>query len=237
VRVARQIVAAASPRRLWIARVVGYARGVQPLLERIDHLVYATPDVEATIEELERRLGVRATPGGSHPKRGTRNALITIGASSYLEIVGPDSAQSVAGPRWFGIDGLTAPRLVTWAAKSNDLDGLAEHAADRGVSIGAIMSGGRARPDGSTISWRNTDPTTWLGDGIVPFFIDWGESDHPSSAAVPGPPLVALRAEHPSPARVRAVLETLGIDLDVAAGSRPRLVATFAAGRGSMDLS
>ena len=33
----------------------------------LDHLVYATSDLEATCRDLETRLGVRASAGGQHP--------------------------------------------------------------------------------------------------------------------------------------------------------------------------
>jgi hypothetical protein len=37
-------------------------------LSRVDHLVYATPDLNRGIDEIERLTGVRATPGGQHPE-------------------------------------------------------------------------------------------------------------------------------------------------------------------------
>jgi len=61
-------------------------------IRRVDHLVYAVPDLDAAVSDLERRLGVRAAPGGQHPGRGTSNALIAPGPDSYLALPAPDPA-------------------------------------------------------------------------------------------------------------------------------------------------
>src|SRR5919109_2901188 len=92
------------------------------VLARVDHLVYATPDLQAGVDRAETLLGIRAAPGGQHPGRGTRNALVALGPTSYLEIIGPDPAQpKPSGPRRFGIDDLEAPRIVRWVVKSSQL--------------------------------------------------------------------------------------------------------------------
>ncbi len=208
-----------------------------PLLARIDHLVYATPDLTLGIDTIEKALGVRATPGGQHPGLGTRNALVALGPSSYLEIIGPDPDQPrPAGRRRFGIDELTAPRIVRWVAKSNALETVAATAAQKGVKLGPVIPGSRRRPDGVVLAWRYTDPATEVADGLVPFFIDWGTSPHPSATAARGATLVAVRAEHPDNERTQKMLDALGLDLRVQQGSAPAIVATIDSPRGRVEL-
>jgi hypothetical protein len=208
-----------------------------PLLTRLDHLVYATPDLGLGIDTIEKLLGVRATPGGQHPGLGTRNALVALGPSSYLEIIGPDPEQPrPAGRRRFGIDELKAPRIVGWVAKGTDLEKLAAVAAARGVKLGAVIPGSRRRPDGVVLSWRYTDPNTVLADGVVPYFIDWGTSPHPSATAARGASLMQVRAEHPDAAHTQKMLDALGLDLRVQQGPAPAIIATIDSPRGRVEL-
>jgi hypothetical protein len=206
-------------------------------LSRVDHLLYATPDLDRGVEEIEKRLGVRATPGGRHPGMGTRNALIALGPTSYLEIIAPDPDQAPPSePRPFGIDALATSRLAAWAANGRDLERLASDAARQGVRLGEVIARSRQRPDGVLLSWRFTSPWIVIADGIVPFFIDWGESSHPAASAARGASLVALRAEHPDPAGVRRMLEALGLDLPVSPGPKPALIAVIECPRGHVEL-
>lgn len=207
------------------------------LLATVDHLVYATPELQAGIERIERVLGVRASPGGQHPGRGTRNALLSLGPGSYLEIIGPDPEQPVpARARPFGIDALEEPRLVAWAAKGTQLEQLASEAGRGGVKLGEVISGARQRADGVVLSWRYTDPRTVVAGGMVPFFIDWGKTPHPAATATQGASLIALRAEHPDPEPVQKALSRLGLDLRVQPGPRPALVAIVSGPRGRVEL-
>ncbi len=208
-----------------------------PLLARLDHLVYATPDLGVGIAAIEKLLGVRATPGGQHPGLGTRNALVALGPSSYLEIIGPDPEQpKPTGPLRFGIDDLEAPRIVTWVAKGTDLEQVAKAAAERGVRLGPVIPGSRRRPDGVVLAWRYTDPNTIVADRIVPFLIDWGTSPHPSASAARGATLIDVRAEHPDAERVQKMLDVLALPLRVQKGAAPAIIATIGSPRGRVEL-
>jgi hypothetical protein len=204
---------------------------------RIDHLVYATPDLQRGVDAIEKQLGVKATPGGQHPGLGTRNALVALGPTSYLEIIGPDPEQpKPSGPRRFGIDDLKAPRIVRWVVKSSELAAIKATADQAGVTLGALASGSRKRPDGVVLSWRYTDPATEVADGLVPFFIDWGMSPHPALTATKGATLVQLRAEHPDAPRVQKMLDQLGLELRVSQAAVPAIIATIDSPRGRVEL-
>lgn len=207
------------------------------LLTRIDHLVYATPDLQLGIDAIEKQLGVKATAGGQHPGVGTRNALVSLGPTSYLEIIGPDPEQpKPSGPRRFGIDDLKAPRIVRWVVKSSELEAVRAKAEKAGVTLGVVGSGSRRRPNGVMLAWRYTDPATVVADGLVPFFIDWGTSQHPALTAAKGATLVRLRAEHPDAPRVQKMLDQLGLDLRISQASRAAIVATIDSPRGRVEL-
>jgi len=208
---------------------------VNAILDTIDHLVYGTPDLCAAIANLERLTGIRATEGGSHPGRGTRNYLMALGPKTYLEILGPDPDQSPPGaPRWMAIDDLKEPRLVRWCATHSNLQELVDCST---VALGDIVPGSRRQTDGSLLSWRLTDPVVVAGDGLLPFFIDWGESIHPAESAAAGATLVGLRFTHPQPGRIRESLERFGLNLPVELAPRVRIIATLATPNGVVELN
>ncbi len=206
-------------------------------LPPIDHLVWGGLDLEQEIDRIERLTGVRAIPGGRHPGEGTRNALIGLGAAMYLELIGPGPSQEKPPkPRWFDLDTLLSPRLITWAAKATNLDHLAAAARNTGVFLGDVRDGSRQLSGGQVLTWRLTYPNVRAGDGLVPFLIDWGGGSHPSEAAASGARLLDLRAEHPTPAAIIKQLDHLGLDLDVVPGPRPALIATLDTPQGLVEL-
>ena len=198
----------------------------------LDHLVYATSDLEATCRDLEVRLGVRASAGGQHPGRGTHNALISIGPRAYLEIIGPDPLQPEIRPVWFGIDQLTAPKLITWAVRIDNLETFVKEISPN-TNVGVMRSGSRKTPEGTTLSWQLTEPQLVQGIGLVPFLIEWNSRQHPADSAITGPRLVQLRLEHPEPELIRKQLNSLRVEVAIEQQPNPALVAIF---EGANDL-
>ena len=206
-----------------------------PILQFVDHIIYATPNVDSTVAELESRLGVLAAPGGRQPNRGTKNALISLGPRTYLEIVGPDSSSSPVSPPWW-LKSLRSPRIVAWAAAGSGLEQLRAEAVTNGVPLGEVMAGSRERPDGVVLRWHFTSPRSPLGDGVVPFFIDWGDTPHPATTSPQGISLVAFEGEHPDPMSVRQMLRILNLELPVRRGDRPALTAWIKGSYGVVEL-
>jgi hypothetical protein len=201
----------------------------------LDHLVYGTPDVSAATEDLADRLGVRAVLGGRHDGAGTYNTLAGLGSGSYLEIIGPDPDQpEPAGPRPFGVDTLDRPRLIGWALRCNDIDSTIADARAAGYDPGPAMAMSRTRPDGVTLAWRLT-LNARAGD-VIPFLIDWGETEHPSRTTPTGLQLVALHIEHPDPESIRPILAALGSNVDVQHGPAKAVVATIDGPNGRVEL-
>jgi hypothetical protein len=197
---------------------------------RLDHLVYATPELAASVKEIGARLGVTPTPGGRHPTAGTENFLIGLGPGHYLEIIGPDvAAPPPPRPRSFGIDDLREPRLVTWALAVDDVDGTAARAKAQGFDLGEPRAGSRETPDGTVLRWRLAlRPAPWPGDGLVPFLIDWGTTRHPSAVLSQSCELLDMIGRHPEPARVEPWLNAAAnARLDLSADTPARLEAVF----------
>ena len=208
----------------------------------IDHLVYATPDLEATVSEFAARLGRQPAAGGRHPGLGTRNALLDLGAGTYLEIIGVDRADPTATgaaperPRPFGLDRIVAARLATWAARVDGIDERVASARSAGYDPGPVGAMSRRRPDGIELHWRLTPPSAEAVD-VVPFLIQWApESPHPSTTSPSGCRLVSIAAEHPEPEPVRTALRALGLDLAVQEAAAPALRAVIEGPSGRLEL-
>ena len=203
----------------------------------VDHLVYGVPDLEAGVDAFEKILGVRPAIAGRHPDYGTHNAVLSLGPTTYLEIIAPDpDLEAPRRGRVFGLDDLLEPRLLTWARRSTDIAAEAAAAGLAGFDLGAVFAGSRERPDGSALSWKLTDPYAMPFDGVVPFLIDWEDTPHPATSAPAGCQLIGLKAVHPDPDGVRRALRALGVAMGIDGADSARLIARIRTPKGEIEL-
>ena len=202
---------------------------------QIDHIIYAAPDLDAAVDDLDLRLGVRAAGGGQHAGQGTHNKLLALGPATYLEVVAPDPGQpEPSAPRPYGVDGVTTARLAGWAIACGDIEQARADARAAGFDPGAVIEGHRLAANGTMLRWRITSNA--LRAGIVPFLISWGDTAHPASSAPSGLELRSLHIEHPDPAALAGPLEALGAVVEVRPALTVALVAHVVGPRGSLEI-
>ena len=68
-------------------------------LNVLDHIVLAAPDLDEAKDAFDAQTGVMPIDGGPHEGLGTRNALVSFGDGTYLEIIAPDPEQPLQGTR------------------------------------------------------------------------------------------------------------------------------------------
>ena len=207
----------------------------------LDHIVLATPDVQASVEEIAAATGIRAELGGHFQGRGVYNHLLALQDNAYIEIIGPDPNQSDhEGPLPFGMQnfGDRGAHVPHWCCKAGDtINERTAAAKAAGFDIGEVRPLGRVLADGTRLDWHLTiaDWPPLLG-GLVPFLIDWGDARHPSTTAVSGVQLVSWHGEHPNPAEVRRAHEAMGVELEVQEAAEPALVAVLEGPNGQITL-
>jgi len=222
------------------AAMLTSAPNLIPATTLVDHLLLGVSDLDRGMAWVEQKTGIKAVIGGSHPGVGTRNALFSLGARQYLEIIAPDPAQSAFN---FQIDvrRLAEPRLITWAAATNDIEAVARSARDAGHQLFGPRPGSRQTPSGKLLQWKSLGVLNKLGAGgiePVPFFIQWApDSPHPAQDSPVGCVLESLRFWHPEPSALTAILNGLGVETNVTQASAPRLAATLKTPKGLVELS
>ena len=211
--------------------LAGSASGADAPKHAIDHIGLGAADLQKGIAFVEEKTGVKPAFGGVHPGRGTRNALLSLGGGSYLEVIAPDPDQKLAGDA-ADLANLKAPRPVFFAVRTNDLDATVRTLKQSGFATGEVRAGSRKRPDGSVLQWR----TAGLTDeslAIAPFFIEWSASSaHPSTTSPAGCTLTKLEVQDPHPEKLGKLFAALGLEVPVskAASSAVRFTASCAKG-------
>ena len=198
---------------------------IKKMLPNIDHLIFAAPTLELGMDVIEKLLGIRPIIGGQHKGRGTHNALLAFG-DIYFEVIAPDPAQTdIPKPLWMKTDQALQPQLWTWAAGNSNLIALEKIANENQISLGKIENGTRTQPNGNILKWQLTEPILENENGIMPFFLNWGETIHPSKTLPQAGEVLSFKAIHPNPVFIKNQLGKLVVNLIVEQGDRIHLEA------------
>jgi len=206
-----------------------------------DHLVYAVPDLDAACTAFAKTTGVKPVPGGAHPGRGTRNALVRLGERTYFELIGPDAQQPApSAGRWMSVDAVSSPTLTRWAVATTDLPATSNTIAQLYPPSAAsppITAGSRQTTDGDTLIWSMLPPRPRPTIDVIPFAIDWSKSRvHPADSLPDGCALEAILLYTPDPDSLTAVLASLGAQVKVIASPKNRIVARLDTPQGIVEI-
>ncbi|MEM8987087.1 MAG: VOC family protein [Pseudomonadota bacterium] len=177
-----------------------------------DHFLWGVPDLDDGIAQFSDMTGVQPIIGGSHPGIGTRNALASLGANIYFEIIAPDPAQQLEGTLGEEIGSLQAPSLMTMALRAPDLAGIAAIYTAHGIEVDQSDEG-RRTPDGDMLSWSLCEPRHEMRpmDPRWPFYIDWKNTPHPSSVTPIGCQFKSISFSGPDAAEIKKLWRALGV--------------------------
>ena len=203
---------------------------------RIDHLVWFNADLAAGRTFFADRMDAEPLYGGEHPGEGTANAVLSLGPMTYLEILGTDVKQAGAGLD-AEVAALTGHGLYHWAVGGVDVAATARRATAVGLQGGALVAGGRVKPDGSRLDWLCWGLHDHGFGALVPFFIDWRDSEHPAASAPRGGSLADLKVYTPEADKLRAIYKVLELEVPVVAGPVPRIEAVLESGKGRTVLT
>ncbi|MGQ7793630.1 VOC family protein [Faunimonas sp. B44] len=203
----------------------------------IDHILWAVPDLEEGIETLEKISGVRAVVGGRHPGRGTRNALASLGEDAYLEVISVDPDQSLENNLGATINAMQHAGLFTFAVQCPNLEELGNAATAGGLPFRGPEDWSRKQPDGHELHWRLAFTEGTKFGHLLPFYIDWLNSRHPSRTAARGLSLLEFEVAHPEREELASIYKHLGIDVLVRRSDRPSIRALLRGPAGEFVLN
>ena len=213
------------------------AAAAQPppaLRAQVDHLVIGIRSLDEGVAAFERLTGVTAVRGGQHPNRGTENALVSLGAGRYLELIAP-RAGVVPDPDLERLRSLANLTVTAWAVGVSDMDAARRTIAGAGVALGQDAPGSRVTPSGESLEWATADISS-PRIPFAPFFIRWVSTAHPSTTSPGGCALGALMVQDPAAAVLSRALNALRVSGVTIRQGEPQISVQLTCPRGTVTL-
>ena len=190
---------------------------------RIDHVIYATEDLDAAAALIESELGLGAVPGGRHEGMGTHNRIVPLDGS-YIELLAvadaDEAAASSFGSALQARIGAGGDGLLGWAVGVDDVLPIATRL---GTSITTIAREG--------LSARLTGLAESMREPFLPFFIS-RDPGIPGPGPAPGLPGIGWIELKGDGARLEQWLGDAELPLRIAPGDP----AVAAVGIGEREL-
>ncbi len=146
----------------------------------LDHIVLAAPNFEEAMKEFETMTGIKPSVGGSLKGLGTITARVGLDNQAYIEIIAPDPKKP--GPIGDHLMDLEEGSLVPihYAIRQTDLSDLADDYVPNELGYDPDrIAMFRAGTDGLPRKWEMLFMHGHLLGGTVPYFVDWGDCEHP----------------------------------------------------------
>jgi hypothetical protein len=195
-----------------------------------DHFLLGISELEKGIEQIAGQTGVRPRRGGVHPYIGTRNALLSLGEASYLEVIAPDPDRDPAILDPAMVERVLRPLLQMesltpffWMIGSTDLDHSCGLLEAEGFQLTSPQAGSRLRPDGTVLRWRMSS-VHGSGSEWLPYIIQWdNSSESPARHSPTGCTLDRFSLSAPDLHLARRFAGCLGMDIPMRESRRPGL--------------
>jgi hypothetical protein len=203
----------------------------------LDHIVLAAPDFQEALKEFENMTGIKPSIVGSLRGLGTKSARVGLDNNAYIEIIAPDPKNS--GPIGAALasqleEGTLVP--YHYAIRSSEVEDMKDDYVpnELGWQPDHISMFG-ASPDGTPKKWEMLYMYGHKLGGCVPFYIDWGQCDHPSATIPEVGALKTLVVRAPAGHKVHDLLSSVdGINVEE---GEPLLEFSFGSPEGTITFS
>jgi Glyoxalase-like domain len=155
-----------------------FRRNVTVTNNAFDHVVLGTSNLDQAVDDFEALTGVRPLMVVSHNGCGTKSARVAFEQCAFLELLGPDPKQP-STPLAEKLAMLPEGKLVPvhYAVRNNKSSDLKKSTwSDMGFECDEVTM--IAKDKGMPWKWSMYFLEGHDDDGIIPFFVDWGESHH-----------------------------------------------------------
>jgi len=199
----------------------------------IDHILLLVADLLDYQTRFEEVTQVAPTYGGVHPSARASNALVDMGNGTYLEIIGP-ALDGTEGPLTETLKQLDEPRLSWFAIRSEDLEQDIVRLEAAGFTHSGINEIEFESELRSKISYSGVVAVNHEWGDQMPFFINWGDTPHPTTTSAGGLEMTSFTVFHPDAQALTKVYNELNVGVAVEEAAVPGFRLTFSSPGGDV---